>query len=55
MGRYGWTKAHFDNFNWRLENPDSNKFIDIVVSLFDNENYKMKLQPILKQNMKDLI
>ncbi len=40
MGRYGWTKAHFDNFNWRLENPDSNKFIDIVVSFFENENYR---------------
>ena len=40
MGRHGWTKAHFDNFNWRLENPDSNKFIDIIVSLFDNENYR---------------
>lgn len=40
MGRYGWTKAHSDNFNWRLENADSNKFINIIVSFFDNKNYR---------------
>jgi len=40
MGRYGWTKAHYDNFNWRLENADSNKFINILVSFLDNENYR---------------
>lgn len=40
MGRYGWTKAHYDNFNWRLENADSNKFINILRSFLNNNDYK---------------
>jgi len=40
MGRYGWTVAHYDNFNWRLENADSNKFINIIKAYFDNKNYR---------------
>lgn len=40
MGRYGWTVAHYDNFNWRLENPDSNKFINIIKAYFENKNYR---------------
>ena len=40
MGRYGWTVAHYDNFNWRLENADSNKFIKIIKAYFENKNYR---------------
>jgi hypothetical protein len=40
MGRYGWTVAHYDNFNWRLENADSNKFIKILKAYFENKNYR---------------
>jgi len=40
MGRHGWTAAQYDNFNWRLENADSNKFIKIIKAYFDNDNYR---------------
>ena len=41
MGRFGWTVAHFDNFNWLLrDNPTNNRFVNIVKALLSNDEYR---------------
>lgn len=40
MGRHGWTKAHYNNFQGRMENADENKFTYTLLAFLENETFK---------------